>query len=147
MPRTRSTPDQMADKKRSILAIIEGAARSGRVCPSLTTLAGLLRLGGNRIHELLNQLRAEKAIKWRIVFRGPTRVRVATITASGLTTALPGPANNLRAKPKQSAKPGPVFIGPPVRDLRQDDPAKFTARKAELEQRDRDERARAQAWS
>ena len=140
--RHRSTPAQMADKKRSILAIIEGAARSGRVCPSLTTLAGLLRLGGNRIHEMMNQLRAEKAITWRIVFRGPTRVRVATITASGLTTALPGPAPNLRAKLKGPEKPGPVFIGPPVRTLAG---AEFRRRKAELEARDRDERARAQA--
>jgi hypothetical protein len=140
--RTRSTPEQMADKRRSLLALIEGAARQGHVCPSLGRLAALLRLSANRVHEMLHQLRSEKAITWKIVYGGAhaTRVRVATITASGLKTAMPGMNAKQRAQPAKPA--GPTFIGPPVRTLAG---AEFRRRKAELEARDRDERARAQA--
>jgi hypothetical protein len=139
--RPRSSPAQLVEKRASLLSILDGCARAGHVCPSLGRLAGLLRLAPGTVHEMFQSLRNAKVISWTLakVAFGGGRIRVVTIRATGLTTALPGTAKQ-RAQPK---KPGPVFIGPPVRIL--DREGADAARFLELEARDRDERARAQA--
>lgn len=143
MPNHRTSSAAMADKKKSLLAIIEGAARNGHVCPSLSRLAELLRLGTNTVHEMLHSLRNERVISWTLVFgfgAAGGRVRVVTIKATGARTAMPGKSAKQRGRPARSA--GPVFIGPPVRTLTG---AEFRKRADELERRDRAERARAES--
>lgn len=143
MGANRTSRVDMADKKQSLLAIIEGAARNGHVCPSLSRLAELLRLGTNTVHELLHSLRNERVISWTLVFgfgAAGGRRRVVTIKATGARTALPGKTAKQRGRPARSA--GPVFIGPPVRVL---EGREFERRKRELERRDRAERAAVHA--
>lgn len=137
MPGRRSTPEEIAEKKASLLAILEGSARNGHVCPGLGRLAVLLRLGTGTIHDLLNSLRNDKAITWEIVGSMNGKTRVVTITSSGATTA----------RPKYASRPAPkadpvTFTGPPVRFL---DGVEFLKRKNELEKRDSAERARPSA--
>lgn len=143
MSRHRSSPDEISDKKQSLMALIEGAARNGHCCPGLHQVALLLRISTKSAHELFQSLRNERLISWQIVFGFGgvgQRVRVVTIKATGARTALPGKTAKQRGRPAKPA--GPVFIGPPVRTLTG---AEFRKRAAELEQRDRAERARAES--
>jgi hypothetical protein len=142
--RHRTSSDVIAEKKLSLLAIIEGAARNGHVCPGLTQLSLLLHLNPKTIHAMFHSLRNDGVISWSIVFGfGATgqKVRVVTIKATGARTAMPGRKKHVDRE--STFKPTAEGCG--VRDLRKDNPAAFQAWKLHYESIDRAERAKEQA--
>jgi hypothetical protein len=138
----RSATEHMARKRQSLFDSLTAYAEHGRVCPSMHALAELFRASTTAIKDLLEDLKAQGKITWRIPYiAGYGRVREVTITSSGKTTALPRPkAGRLGGDTSDLL---PKYIGPPCRNLRTDSPAVFAKRKAELEALDRAQREHA----
>lgn len=87
----RSSPSELAGRKARLLALLQKCAGLDRICPGLGELARWFGVSTATIDDMLNRLRRDKVISWKIVYGGPGlgNVRVVTISATGNTTLTP----------------------------------------------------------
>ena len=64
-------------------ALLQKCAGLDRICPGLGELARWFGVSSATIDDMLNRLRREKAISWKIVYGGPGLGNVRVVTISG----------------------------------------------------------------
>lgn len=100
-------PGELERVGDAVVALIEEAARGGHQCPTARMLSKTLGISARTIHRILFSLKDDGKISWRLTNPGPGIVRIVTVKASGLTTALapksaPKPRVRAIKKPKAS---------------------------------------------
>lgn len=101
-PGFRISRARREELKNELVAMIEAAARDGKIAPTYRPAAKTLKVSEKTSNRLYYELREEGRITWHTVQTGPKGLmRVITVKASGLTTATP---EQVKAKPR-AAKP------------------------------------------
>jgi len=136
----------MSDARARLLSALTACADHGRPCPSLPQLGQSMRTSTKTITKLLNGLRAEGKIWWRIEDgQVGNRYRVVTIAATKRSTGEPLPPKRRRKGAAPEARPyspTPDALTSPGQRLVGEE---FARRKRELEAREAEQRRRMEA--
>lgn len=101
-PKLRLSDVELDRKAQALFNLLEAHARNNLRCPTVFNMVAGLGIGPNRVLQLLERLRDDRRIAWRMEWSRETGpLRVVTILATKQSTRGPAPIVAARGKPSQ----------------------------------------------